>query len=108
MPMAAITTHVGGTLIKKAHILCERLGRPLELDTDGIWTMLPGTFPEEYDLLCPGKNKKGKITLEYPGSMLNLRTHREYTNDQWQELVDPDKKKYNQKAECSIFFEVDG
>jgi len=109
MPMAAITTHVGGTIIKDAHLLCARIGRPLELDTDGIWTLLPGTFPEEYDLKTkPGKSKKGKITLEYPGSMLNLRTARKYTNDKWQELADPEKKIYMKKKECSIFFEVDG
>jgi hypothetical protein len=26
------------------------LGRPLELDTDGIWCVLPASFPENYDI----------------------------------------------------------
>lgn len=108
MPMAAITTHVGGTLIKMAHILCEKIGRPLELDTDGIWTLVPGTFPEEYELYTTNPKKK-KITLEYPGSMLNLMTHRKYTNHQFQELLEPHhKRQYSLSSECSIFFEVDG
>ena len=37
MEMAAVTTHTGGSLIKQARRLVERIGRPLELDTDGIW-----------------------------------------------------------------------
>jgi DNA polymerase epsilon subunit 1 len=24
------------------------VGKPLELDTDGIWCALPGSFPEEF------------------------------------------------------------
>jgi DNA polymerase epsilon subunit 1 len=28
----------------------EQLGKPLELDTDGIWCALPGSFPENYKL----------------------------------------------------------
>lgn len=32
----------------------EQLGRPLELDTDGIWCMLPASFPENFKL----KNSK--------------------------------------------------
>jgi hypothetical protein len=26
----------------------EQLGKPLELDTDGIWCALPGSFPEDF------------------------------------------------------------
>jgi len=38
--------------------LVEQLGRPLELDTDGIWCALPASFPEVYKL----KNKRtGKV-----------------------------------------------
>jgi DNA polymerase epsilon subunit 1 len=29
----------------------EQVGKPLELDTDGIWCALPGTFPEEFKLV---------------------------------------------------------
>lgn len=28
--------------------LIEKVGIPLELDTDGIWCMLPGSFPENF------------------------------------------------------------
>ena len=31
-----------------------------------------------------------------------------FTNDQYQELVDPENLVYNQRSENSIFFEVDG
>lgn len=34
-----------------------QLGRPLELDTDGIWCALPASFPENFKL----KNKNGKV-----------------------------------------------
>ena len=36
----------------------EQLGRPLELDTDGIWCALPGSFPENFKF----KNKNGKVS----------------------------------------------
>jgi DNA polymerase elongation subunit (family B) len=41
MEMAAITTNTGSNLIKGARQLVERIGCPLELDTDGIWCILP-------------------------------------------------------------------
>jgi len=45
--------------------------RPLELDTDGIWCVLPATFPENY--VFKTKNvKKPKVTISYPGAMLNM------------------------------------
>ena len=49
-------------------VLCRR---PLELDTDGIWCVLPATFPENY--VFKTKNaKKPKLTISYPGAMLNM------------------------------------
>jgi len=43
----------------------------LELDTDGIWCVLPATFPENY--VFKTKNaKKPKVTVSYPGAMLNM------------------------------------
>ena len=106
MDMAAITTHVGGLIIREAEQLCQNIGRPIEMDTDRIWTMLPGTFPENYMLKVKGKEKP--IELEYPGSMLNLRTHKVFTNHQHQELIEGQHLKYKLSSECSIFFEVDG
>ena len=106
MDMAAITTHIGGNIIRDAHTLCHDIGRPLELDTDGIWTLLPSGFPENYQLKL--RNQDKKLTLEYPGSMLNLRTHKKYTNHQHQELINKQTLEYEIRSECSIFFEVDG
>jgi DNA polymerase elongation subunit (family B) len=37
MEMAGIVTKTGADLITQARILIEQIGRPLELDTDGIW-----------------------------------------------------------------------
>jgi len=46
MEMAAMVTHTGGEIIKDSRELYEQIGMPLELDTDGIWTLLPKGFPE--------------------------------------------------------------
>lgn len=45
--------------------------RPLELDTDGIWCVLPATFPENY-VIKSTHPKKSKVTISYPGAMLNV------------------------------------
>lgn len=105
MEMAGITCLTGSKIIQMARSLVERIGRPLELDTDGIWCILPKSFPENFSLKC----KNGKtIVLEYPCSMLNYLVHQEFTNHQYLDLVDPNTFKYKVKSENSIFFEVDG
>ena len=105
MPMAGIVTKTGADLIKQARELVERIGRPLELDTDGIWCILPGSFPDNYEFKF---KDGGKLKISYPCVMLNADVHQNYTNDQYQTLVDPALKLYAKKSECSIFFEVDG
>ncbi|WLF78893.1 DNA polymerase epsilon catalytic subunit [Lodderomyces elongisporus] len=105
MEMAGITCLTGATIIQMARKLVERIGRPLELDTDGIWCILPQSFPENFSLKC--KDGK-KILLEYPCSMLNYLVHKDFTNDQYQTLVDPETFKYETRSDNSIFFEVDG
>lgn len=105
MEMAGITCLTGAKIIQMARSLVERLGRPLELDTDGIWCILPTSFPENYNLKC--KDGK-KILLEYPCSMLNYLVHQQFTNHQYQDLVDENTFKYSTRSENSIFFEVDG
>jgi len=45
--------------------------RPLELDTDGIWCVLPATFPENY-VFKTTNAKRLKVTVSYPGAMLNM------------------------------------
>ena len=81
--------------------------RPLELDTDGIWCILPATFPENY-VIKTTNPKKPKVTISYPGAMLNVMVKDNFTNDQYHEFVDPETLKYEVRDENSIFFEVDG
>ena len=105
MEMAGVTCLTGATIIQLARALVERLGRPLELDTDGIWCMLPSTFPENYAFkLSNGK----KCTISYPCVMLNHLVHAKFTNHQYQTLVDPKTFRYETHSDNSIFFEVDG
>ena len=55
MEMAGVVTYTGAKIIQNARELVEKIGKPLELDTDGIWCCLPRTFPEEYKFeeICP-------------------------------------------------------
>ncbi|KAI1409270.1 DUF1744-domain-containing protein [Hypoxylon sp. FL1857] len=105
MEMAGVTCLTGATIIQLARSLVERLGRPLELDTDGIWCMLPATFPENFAFKL--KNGK-KCTISYPCVMLNHLVHDKFTNHQYQTLIDPKTFKYETHSDNSIFFEVDG
>ena len=105
MEMAGVTCLTGARIIQMARELVERLGRPLELDTDGIWCMLPATFPENFAFKL--KNGK-KVAISYPCVMLNHLVHARFTNDQYQTLVDPQRFKYETHSDNSIFFEVDG
>ncbi|KAL1407078.1 DNA polymerase epsilon catalytic subunit [Vanrija albida] len=105
MEMAGITCLTGAKIIQMARQLVEQIGRPLELDTDGIWCMLPGVFPENFNFKLKGGKKFG---ISYPCTMLNHLVHEQFTNHQYHELVDPEKGIYNVKRENSIFFELDG
>ena len=103
MDMAAMVTNLGGNLIKAARQLVERVGRPLELDTDGIWCILPSSFPENFSFTT---TSGGKINFAYPCVMLNCMVHDKFTNHQYQDLVR--ENEYTTHSECSIYFEVDG
>ncbi|PYH41908.1 DNA polymerase epsilon catalytic subunit POL2 [Aspergillus saccharolyticus JOP 1030-1] len=105
MEMAGVTCLTGARIIQMARELVERIGRPLELDTDGIWCMLPGSFPENFTFTL--KNGK-KLGISYPCVMLNHLVHGSYTNHQYQTLVDPSAFRYETHSDNSIFFEVDG
>ncbi|CAB1321597.1 unnamed protein product [Coregonus sp. 'balchen'] len=107
MEMAGIVCYTGANIITQARELVEQIGRPLELDTDGIWCVLPNTFPENF-VVKTSNEKKPKVTISYPGAMLNIMVKEGFTNDQYQELVDPASLTYETRAENSIFFEVDG
>ncbi|XP_051120943.1 DNA polymerase epsilon catalytic subunit A-like [Andrographis paniculata] len=105
MEMAGVVTYTGAKIIQNARLLIERIGRPLELDTDGIWCVLPQSFPENFTFKT--KTSK-KLTISYPCVMLNVDVARNNTNDQYQNLKDPISKTYSTHSECSIEFEVDG
>lgn len=105
MEMAGITCLTGASIIQMARQLVEQIGRPLELDTDGIWCMLPGVFPENFSFnLKNGKN----FAISYPCTMLNHLVHAQFTNDQYHELLDKESGMYDVRCENSIFFELDG
>lgn len=105
MEMAGVTCLTGAHIIQMAKELVERLGRPLELDTDGIWCMLPKSFPENFAFKL--KNGK-KLTISYPCVMLNHLVHARFTNHQYQTLTDEKTFRYETHSDNSIFFEVDG
>ncbi|EGG20436.1 putative DNA polymerase epsilon subunit A [Cavenderia fasciculata] len=104
MEMAGIVTHTGSNIIKNARESVEQLGRPLELDTDGIWCILPERFPEEFAFKTKGgKTKK----FNFLNVLLNDKVAESFTNHQYQEY-DPITKTYTIRNECSIQFESDG
>ena len=105
MEMAGVTCLTGAHIIQMARELVERIGRPLELDTDGIWCMLPATFPENVAFTL--KNGK-KLVISYPCVMLNHLVHGRFTNHQYQDLVDQRTFRYETHSDNTIFFEVDG
>ncbi|CAH4036854.1 unnamed protein product [Pieris brassicae] len=107
MEMAGIVCYTGANIIMKAREIIEQVGRPLELDTDGIWCILPSSFPENVTVRTTHQKKK-KINISYPNAVLNAMVKDHFTNDQYYELMDPAEKKYEKRAENSIFFEVDG
>ncbi|CCG82582.1 DNA polymerase [Taphrina deformans PYCC 5710] len=105
MEMAGVTCLTGATIIQLARQLVEKIGRPLELDTDGIWCILPATFPENFAF----RLKNGKsLFISYPCVMLNHLVHDKFTNHQYEDLVNDKSFKYSKHSENSIFFEVDG
>ena len=83
---AALYRHLlrGLAPLPQARELVEQIGRPLELDTDGIWCVLPASFPQDYKFLT---KTGGKYPISYPCVMLNADVHDNYTNHQYQELV---------------------
>lgn len=105
MEMAGIVTKTGADLITQARVLVEQIGRPLELDTDGIWCILPKSFPDVYNFKT---SDGGSLKLEYPCVMLNADVHDNFTNHQYQTLTDAERGVYESRTENSIFFEVDG
>ncbi|KAG0164792.1 DNA polymerase epsilon catalytic subunit [Apophysomyces sp. BC1034] len=105
LEMAGIVCLTGATIIQMARQLVERIGRPLELDTDGIWCILPKSFPETFSFQL---NNGKKCKIYYPCTMLNHLVHAKFTNHQYQTLTNRDTFEYSVHSENSIFFEIDG
>ena len=102
METAGMVTYMGARIITDSRKLIDQIGKPLELDTDGIWCLLPQGFPENFFLTTySGK----KLMMSYPCSMLNLLIYDEFKNTQYQDLVDDE---YKIRTEMSVFFEIDG
>uniref|UniRef100_A0A182REB1 DNA polymerase epsilon catalytic subunit n=1 Tax=Anopheles funestus TaxID=62324 RepID=A0A182REB1_ANOFN len=112
MPMAGIVCLTGSNIITKAREIIERVGRPLELDTDGIWCILPASFPQEFTFRTNHQKKK-TLNVSYPNAVLNTMVKDHFTNEQYHVLDRPNSAdgkgaEYSVRSENSIFFEVDG
>jgi len=106
MEMAGVVTQTGAHIIRGARQFIERIGVPLELDTDGIWCTLPKSFPENFVF----KTKEGQMhQMSFICSVFNQEVHQNFSNHQYQYLNDKQAPaSYEVSTECSIFFEVDG
>ncbi|MCP9260431.1 DNA polymerase [Dirofilaria immitis] len=105
MEMAGIVCHTGANIITEARKLVDCIGKPLELDTDGIWCLIPGTFPENITFTL-NNSKRKTVTISYPGAILNALIYDKFTNNQFHQLEADGT--YSIISENSIFFEVDG
>lgn len=65
MEMAGIVCHTGTNIITEARKLVEHIGKPLELDTDGIWCLIPGTFPDNITFTLNNSERKSVFSLSY-------------------------------------------
>ena len=118
MEMGGIVCETGAAIIRLARGLIEQIGRPLELDTDGIWCMLPGGFPQAYTFMeTKPDGSKRKHGFHYPSIMLNHLVHDKFTNSQYHTLNLQTNNGLSKKSslptytiseENSIFFEIDG
>ncbi|KZC07383.1 PREDICTED: DNA polymerase epsilon catalytic subunit A [Dufourea novaeangliae] len=107
MEMGGIVCYTGAHIIMKAREIIEQVGRPLELDTDGIWCVLPASFPDNV-VVHTTHPKKSRLTISYPNAILNFMVKDQFTNAAYHELVDRENLTYKVRSENSIFFEVDG
>ncbi|ORM39971.1 DNA polymerase epsilon catalytic subunit A [Babesia sp. Xinjiang] len=110
MEMGAIVTYAGAEIIDSAHRLMKDIGIPIELDTDGIWCMLPDVFPAVVDLEAKdgtsGSQGPKTVELEYMTTVLNRLIERQWTNDQYLEMEDVGR--YRRVSRNEILFELDG
>lgn len=98
MEMAGIVCYTGANIITKAREIIDQVGRPLELDTDGIWCLLPASFPENY-VIQTNKPGKAKVTISFPNAVLNSMVKEHFTNHVYHELVDKENIVYEIRSE---------
>lgn len=138
LEMAAIVTHTGANVIKQARDICAGVGIPLELDTDGVWTLLPKGFPDNFDLelsvKCPDSASSDSANqssfakssprlirkrFSFPCAMLNAQVEKRWANKQYHRLTSSANKsltansptseaQYEVSSENSVGFEIDG
>ena len=89
----------------EAYELCAKIGKPLELDTDGIWTLFPTGFPEVYTVRMQRGSDEVTAKFEYPCAVLNLGVHDRWTNHQFLHF---ENGVFRRSSQNSIFFEMDG
>lgn len=105
MEMAAMVTHTGANIISITRDLLLAVGKPLELDTDGVWTLLPQGFPENFEVRF---NNGKKETMSYFLTICNHNIYDKFKNPQYQSARTDKKYSFNTKTEMTIFFELDG
>ncbi|CDS37731.1 dna polymerase epsilon catalytic subunit a [Echinococcus multilocularis] len=103
--MAGVVCNTGANIITRARELIEQIGRSLELDTDGIWCILPASFPQNLTFrLASGK----RLSISYPGAVLNQMVRDLFTNHQYHEPISGANLSYQVRSENTIAFEIDG
>ncbi|VDM17454.1 unnamed protein product [Hydatigera taeniaeformis] len=105
MEMAGVVCNTGANIITRARELIDQIGRSLELDTDGIWCILPASFPQNLTVrLASGK----RLSISYPGAVLNQMVRDLFTNHQYHEPISGSNLSYQVRSENTIAFEIDG
>ncbi|KAI5180633.1 DNA polymerase epsilon subunit 1 [Nematocida sp. AWRm80] len=102
MEMAAVVCQTGSSIIQKTKAVIDAFGTTIELDTDGIWALLPESFPLNYTL----ETKEGPIYFSYICSLLNYMLVEQFSNHQYHQLEPTGE--YTRTTENSIRFEIDG
>ncbi|KAM0677458.1 DNA polymerase epsilon catalytic subunit [Binucleata daphniae] len=100
----SIVCNTGSKIIKLAKDLLDDIGIPLELDTDGIWCLVPQTFPNTY-YFASGKK------IFFVCELLNLLVKNNFTNYQYHEQHEDEnneQNKYKIVPKNEIVFEIDG
>lgn len=105
MEMAGVVTYTGANIIKEARVLVEKIGKTLELDTDGIWCCLPKSFPQDFTFETSNPSKS-KLPISYPCIMLNVDVDVNCHNPQYQRQNADGG--FDSQREMSIYFELDG